>query len=266
MSSQSLSIALVQTDLAWEDQTANLANLEEKIWTIDKVVDLIILPEMFTTGFSMSAEKLAEPMNLHSTKWMKQMAAQTNAVITGSVIIKENGKFFNRLLWASPEGNIQHYDKRHLFRFSGEDEVFSQGFDSKIFELKGWRIFPQICYDLRFPVFSRNTWKSEEAAYDLVFYIASWPAARSSAWDALLPARAIENLSYSIGVNRVGVDGNKIEYCGGSAAFDFKGKTLAQLGNQEEIQIIKLYRQDLEDYRKKFPAWKDADPFHLEKP
>lgn len=264
MPQEDLCIAIIQTDLAWEDKTANLANLEEKIWTMDQRVDLIILPEMFTTGFSMNAEELAEPMNLTACKWMKQMAAQTKAVITGSVIIKEQGKYYNRLLWVSPDGQIQHYNKRHLFRFTGEEKVYSPGTESRVFELKGWKIFPQVCYDLRFPVYSRNSWENEEANYDVVFYIASWPAARTSAWEALLPARAIENLSYSIGVNRVGTDGNGIAYIGQSALYDYKGMALVELGDKEGISIVKLDKNDLEEYRTKFPAWKDADPFRLD--
>lgn len=263
MSDEDLSIALIQTDLYWEDSVANLANLEEKIWSIEQKVDLIILPEMFPTGFSMKAEKLAEPMNLHVCKWMKQMAAQTKSTITGSAIIKEDGKFFNRLLWVEPDGTIRHYDKRHLFRMAKEDELYASGEDRKVFKLKGWKILPQVCYDLRFPVFSRNTWSNGVADYDLVFYIASWPGVRTSAWEALLPARAIENLSYSIGVNRVGVDGNEITYLGASAAYDFNGTKLVQMGAVEAIKYVTLSKRALIAFRKKFPAWQDADAFSL---
>ena len=261
--SPEIRIALVQTDLHWQDKTANLAMLEEKIWGLKGQADLIILPEMFTTGFSMEAEKLAEPMNLTACKWMKQLAAQTQATLTGSVIITEGGKYYNRLLWVNPDGYIEHYDKRHLFRMAHEHETYSSGQKLPIFHLKGWRFCPQVCYDLRFPVWSRNGWDKGEAGYDVVFYVASWPAARVSAWDSLLPARAIENLSYSIGVNRVGIDGNGILYSGHSAAFDFKGEKTADLGETEMIQVISFSAQKLEEYRTKFPAWRDADEFTI---
>lgn len=258
-----LSIALVQTKLYWKDKVSNLAMLEEKLWEIDKGVDLIILPEMFPTGFSMDADELAEPMNLTVCKWMRQMASQKNATIAGSVIIQVDGKFYNRLLWVSPDGMIQHYDKRHLFRMANEDRFFSAGDRLPIFELKGWKICPQVCYDLRFPVWSRNRMIDGRLAYDLVFYVASWPAARVSAWDALLPARAIENLSYSIGVNRVEEDGNGIAYNGHSAAYDFKGGQLEFLGENEKCSQVTLEAEALDSYREKFPAWMDSDGFSI---
>ena len=258
-----LRVALVQTDLHWQDKTANLAMLEEKIWSLKNSCDLIVLPEMFPTGFSMDSATLAEPMNLQVHKWMKQLAAQTGSVITGTVIISEGGKYYNRLLWVAPDGHAQSYDKRHLFRMAIEHASFAPGEQLPIFSLKGWKICPQICYDLRFPVWVRNRWTEGNAAYDLLFYVASWPAARISAWDALLPARAIENLSYTFGVNRVGIDGNQIAYNGHSAAYDFKGETLVNLEEQEQIQVITLNYTALEEYRSKFPAWKDADNFTI---
>ena len=258
-----LRVALVQTDLHWQDKTANLAMLEEKIWSLKNSCDLIVLPEMFPTGFSMDSATLAEPMNLQVHKWMKQLAAQTGSVITGTVIISEGGKYYNRLLWVAPDGHTQSYDKRHLFRMANEDASFAPGEQLPIFSLKGWKICPQICYDLRFPVWVRNRWTEGNAAYDLLFYVASWPAARISAWDALLPARAIENLSYTFGVNRVGIDGNQIAYNGHSAAYDFKGETLVNLKDQDQIQVITLNYTALEEYRSKFPAWKDADNFTI---
>lgn len=201
---EDLTVALIQTDLYWQDREANLAMLEEKIWPLKGKVDLIVLPEMFPTGFSMEAEKLAEPMNFTTIKWLLQMASQTKAVVTGSVIIKEGKQYFNRLLWVSPEGEIAFYDKRHLFRMADEDHHYSMGKQRKVFSLKGWKILPQVCYDLRFPVWSRNTSDEDgQMDYDLAFYIASWPAARDSAWDVLLKARAVENLCYTIGVNRI---------------------------------------------------------------
>lgn len=261
--SSEIKIALVQTTLYWKDKVANLAMLEEKLWDIDEDVDLIILPEMFPTGFSMDAAELAEPMNLTICKWMKQMAAQKNATITGSAIIKVEGKYFNRLLWVSPDGMIQHYDKRHLFRMADEDQSFSAGERLPIFELNGWKICPQVCYDLRFPIWSRNSMVNGELGYDLIFYVASWPAARVSAWDALLPARAIENLAYAIGVNRVAEDGKGIIYNGHSAGYDFKGNQIEFLGESEKIIVLTLDAQALDSYREKFPAWMDSDNFSI---
>jgi len=261
--SQELRIALIQTDLYWKDKVANLAMLEEKIWEIEGGVDLIILPEMFPTGFSMDAAELAEPMNLLVTKWMKQIASQLKAVVTGSVIISENQRYYNRLLWVTPEGVVSWYDKRHLFRMAEEDQVFSSGEKLPIFEVKGWRICPQICYDLRFPVWSRNRRLAEGLSYDVIFYVASWPEARISAWDALLPARAIENLSYTLGVNRIGVDGNGVSYNGHSAAYDFKGSRITPLDDLDKSQVLQLNAELLDAYRSKFPAFLDSDAFEI---
>lgn len=259
-----LKIALVQPDLHWQDTAANLAHLEEMIWSIGQAVDLIILPEMFSTGFSMNAAELAEPMNFTSTKWMKQMASQTKAVISGSVIIKESGKYFNRMLWVNPEGEIATYDKRHLFTMAHEKDYYDRGNENIIVRLKGWKILPQICYDLRFPVWSRNTpGENGGDLYDLVFYVASWPASRISAWDILLKARSVENLAYSIGVNRIGKDGNGVVYNGHSAAYNFKGETLVFSNQEEKVLLVELDYQKLQDFREKFPAWKDADGFKL---
>ncbi len=261
--SPEIRISMVQTDLHWQDKTANLAMLEEKIWGLKGKTDLIILPEMFPTGFSMEASRLAEPMNLTVCKWMKQLAAQTKATITGSAIISEGRKYFNRLLWVNPDGYTEHYDKRHLFRMANEDQTFSPGLKLPIFNLKGWEFCPQVCYDLRFPVWSRNGWEDGVAGYDVVFYVASWPAVRTSAWDTLLPARAIENLSYSIGVNRIGTDGNGISYVGHSAAYDFRGEKIADSGERDGIQTVTFSAQKLEEFRAKFSAWKDADQFRI---
>ncbi len=261
--SPQLSIALVQTTLYWKDKVANFAMLEEKLWQIENGVDLIILPEMFPTGFSMDAIELAEPMNLNICKWMRQMASQKKATIAGSAIIQVDGKYYNRLLWVNPDGMIQHYDKRHLFRMAEEDQTFSAGDRLPIFELNGWKICPQVCYDLRFPIWSRNRMVNGNMGYDLVFYIASWPAARISAWDALLPARAIENLAYSIGVNRIGEDGNGIAYNGHSAVYDYKGTQLQHLSESEQISLVTLDAKSLDSYREKFPAWLDADDFMI---
>jgi len=259
-----LVLALFQSDLYWQDRGANLAMFEEQVWQLKEKVDIIVLPEMFTTGFTMDAATQSEPMNLHTTKWLKQMAMQTQAILTGSLIIKENNNFYNRLLWVTPEGEVSHYDKRHLFRMAQEDHHFDMGRKNIILECKGWKILPQVCYDLRFPVWSRNQATANgEMDYDLAFYVASWPASRVNAWDILLKARAVENLCYTVGVNRVGVDGNGVGYCGHSAAYDFKGNTLATAGEEVNLLTVKLEHEALFAYRKKFPAWKDMDPFEL---
>lgn len=263
MTSTTLKIALVQTDLHWKDKTANMAMLEEKLMNLESDVDLIILPEMFTSGFTMDAKEVAEPMNFTTTKWMKQMAAQTQAIVTGSIVVEEKGNFYNRLLWVNPDGKVDFYDKRHLFRMAGEDGHYDMGTQRKVFEWKGWKIMPQICYDLRFPVWSRNRVGDDKLEYDLLFYVASWPSPRISAWDILLKARAVENLSYSIGVNRIGQDGNGVPYSGHSAAYNFKGEILGFSESKEEILFIDLDLNSLQEYREKFPAWLDGDQFDL---
>lgn len=261
-----LSIALVQTALHWEDASANLAMLEEKIWSLNGGVDVIVLPEMFNSGFTMHAERVAEKMNMRTTKWLKQMAAQTGALILGSVIIEEDNKYYNRLCWAEPNGRLMHYDKKHLFRMAGEHKVFSPGKDGITGEWCGWRIRPLVCYDLRFPVWSRNTWDnaSKRPDYDLLVYVANWPSARSIAWDTLLKARAIENLSFAAGVNRVGTDGNQVEYNGHSALIGPRGEEIIPSFEQEAVKVAKLHAEELHSYREKFPAFMDADGFRLE--
>ncbi|WP_028981354.1 amidohydrolase [Sporocytophaga myxococcoides] len=257
---QDLKITLVQTPLFWKNSGANLAMLEEKLWQMKEQSDLIILPEMFTTGFSMDAAELAEPMNLTAFKWMKQMAAQKKAVITGSVIIKEGDKFHNRLIWMEPDGSFDAYDKRHLFRMAGEDKVYTAGIKKLIKEIKGWKICPLVCYDLRFPVFSRN----RQNEYDLLIYVANWPAARNVAWKTLLRARAIENISYVAGVNRIGTDGKDLEYSGDSAVIGPVGEYIEELNDREELKTITLSAEHLNAFRQKFPAHLDADSFELE--
>jgi omega-amidase len=254
-----LTLTLIQTNLHWQNAEANRAMLEEKIWQIGQKTDLIILPEMFTTGFSMQASELAEPMNLHTFKWLKQMAKQTEAVIMGSYIVQENGNYFNRLIWMQPDGEFAHYDKRHLFRMAEEHQTYTGGLQKIIQTLQGWRICPLICYDLRFPVWSRNV----NLEYDLLVYVANWPQARNVAWSSLLQARAIENLSYCVGVNRVGTDGKGIYYSGDSAVIDFKGTHLFQKADEEAIFTITLVKNDLLEYRQKFPANLDADKFEI---
>ena len=253
-----LNLALIQSDIHWHQIDANLAMFEEKIWQINEPTDIIVLPEMFQTGFTMEHEGLSEPMNLTTFKWMKQMAAQKKAVVTGSYIVKEGGETFNRLVWMQPDGEYQTYDKRHLFRMANEHNHFSGGVDRLVVECKGWKICPLICYDLRFPVWSRNV----NLAYDLVLYVANWPAVRVNAWDALLKARAMENVAYAVGLNRVGKDGKDIEYNGHTGAYSPKGETLA-FSEQEEVVCLALSKSKLNDFREKFPAHLDADRFTI---
>jgi omega-amidase len=262
---QNLRITTIQTTLHWENPTANLAMLEEKISSINDPTDVIVLPEMFTTGFSMNAQALAEPMNFHTTRWMKQMAAKTGALILGSLIIKEENKFFNRLIWMEPSGDFYTYDKRHLFRMADEDKIYSAGKNILIMEWKGWRICPLVCYDLRFPVWSRNRFDndSKSLGYDVLIYVANWPAARSHHWQALLKARAIENLSYVVGVNRVGKDGKNVEYGGHTSITTAQGEEIYQAGSQEEIRTTELDAEALRNWRAKFPAYLDGDDFEL---
>jgi predicted amidohydrolase len=225
---------------------------------------------MFTTGFSMNAAALAEPMNLTTFKWMKQQAAQTGAVVTGSYIVKEKDKYYNRLLWMRPDSSFEIYDKRHLFRMADEHHTYTAGGKRIIPVLKGWRICPLICYDLRFPVWSRNceltsqqTDNPHQPSYDCLLYIANWPAARNYAWSALLQARAIENISYVIGVNRVGTDGKGHTYSGDSAVISPKGERIFYQADQEVMQTVSLNAEELNTFRQKFPAYMDADRFFL---
>lgn len=257
---QDLKVTLIQSPLHWEDPVANMAMFEEKIWSMEEETDLILLPEMFTTGFSMNAEKLAEPMNLHSFKWMQKMAAQKKCDLAGSIIIKENGQFFNRLIWIRADGTWYSYDKKHLFTFAGEHEHFSAGSGKITVELKGWKILPLICYDLRFPLWARN---SKEDPYDLLLYVANWPQPRVSAWTALLKARAIENAAYCVGLNRIGQDGIGLNYSGQSGAYDHLGTQLLNAGDREGIFSLTLSKNKLVTYRKKFPVLNDADAFRI---
>lgn len=263
---QDLRITLIQSDLHWEDTEANLAMFEEKVWQIGSATDVIVLPEMFTTGFSMMAPKLAELMNMRTFKWMKQMADQTGALMLGSYMVKVHDRYFNRLLWMEPGGNYKTYDKRHLFRMSGEHKIYSAGESLLISSWKGWRICPLICYDLRFPVWSRNTWdhQASKLAYDLMIYVANWPTARIEAWDTLLRARAIENLSYVVGVNRIGQDGNGIEYNGNSAIISPKGETIYTNEGADLSRTVELSANSLLAFRDRFPAYMDADEFSIE--
>jgi len=253
-----LNIALVQTTLVWHDCKANHAHFED---LLDQAqgADLVILPEMFTTGFSMESEALAEPENGVTSKWLLAQAKRINAVVTGSVIVRSaDGSHRNRLLWARPDGELLHYDKRHLFRMAGEHEHYSPGERQVQFELKGWRIRPLICYDLRFPVWSRDARDT-----DLLLYTANWPAARRQHWNRLLPARAIENLCYVAAVNRVGTDGKGFAYSGDSQVLDFQGESLLNIGEADGVFHVSLSAESLSAYRQKFPAYLDADTFEI---
>lgn len=259
-----MNLTLLQPDLFWHDPVANRAMLEEHIFTLPEPTDLIVLPEMFTTGFTMEAPVVAEPMGLTTFRWLKQMAAQTGAVVTGSYVVQEKGGYFNRLIWMQPDGQFDSYDKRHLFRMAGEDAIYTAGTSRIVKEWKGWRICPLICYDLRFPVWSRNQQadaNSTDFDYDLLLYVANWPAARRNAWNVLLQARAIENLSYVIGVNRVGEDGNGHPYSGDSAVINFKGEVLFRQTDTETVHQQTLSLDELQAFRAKFPANLDADSF-----
>ncbi|WP_181305221.1 amidohydrolase [Rufibacter sp. XAAS-G3-1] len=254
-----LHVSLLQADLIWHDAAANRANFQAKIEQLP-ATDLIILPEMFTTGFSMEAPLLAEEMDGASVAWMREMAQKQNAVVMGSLIIHENGQYYNRVLWMRPDGTHAHYDKRHLFRMAGECEAYSPGTRKLIVDLNGWKICPLVCYDLRFPVWSRNT----PLAYDVLIYIASWPDRRRLAWQTLLRARAIENLAYCVGVNRVGTDAKGHAYSGDSAAYNLLGEELVHHEFEEAVSTITLSRQHLEETRQKLPWDIDADAFTIE--
>lgn len=260
-----LRVTLVQSSLHWHSTEANLAMLEEKLWELNEPTDLIVLPEMFTTGFTNDAAALAEPMNSRTFRWMKQMAEKTQAVLLGSYIVREQTRFYNRLLWMEPDGSFAHYDKRHLFRMSDEHATFSPGGHRLIKVWKGWRVCPLICYDLRFPVWSRNViTDTGELSYDLLIYVANWPAVRSQVWQTLLQARAIENASYVVGVNRVDEDGNQIAYDGHSMVIDFQGDTIFEARDTDVVSTQTLSAEQLRTFRAAFPVHQDADRFSLE--
>ena len=253
-----LNLALVQTTLAWHDRTANLEHFEALLEQA-RGAHLIILPEMFTTGFSMDSASLCEPEHGPTSKWLRAQAVRLSAVVTGSVIIQAaDGSHRNRLLWARPDGELLHYDKRHLFRMAGEHKHYTPGERQVQFELNGWRIRPLICYDLRFPVWSRDAQDT-----DLLLYTANWPGARRLHWNRLLPARAIENLCYVAAVNRVGTDGKGFAYTGDSQVLDFQGESLLSAGEADGVFHVSLSAAELAAYRTRFPAHLDADSFTL---
>jgi predicted amidohydrolase len=258
-----LTISLIQTDLFWEDKAANLQMLEKKISELQEKTEIIILPEMFTTGFSMRAEELAETMEGPSVAWMRRISAAQKVILTGSLIISENGQYFNRLIWMLPNGQYGQYDKRHCFSLAGEDKYYSPGDKRLIASVKGWKVNLCICYDLRFPVWSRQMKSPDSTSpeFDLLIYVANWPNRRIHAWKTLLPARAIENQCYVAAVNRVGNDGNEIAHSGFSMVVDPMGEVVHMEPGKEGILTIMIDRNKLDQTRQQLPFWKDADPF-----
>lgn len=260
-----LKVTLIQTQLHWENIEQNLRMFDEKIDSIKERTEIVILPEMFSTGFSMKSGQLAETMDGSAVQWMKKKAAEKNIIITGSLIIKENDQYLNRLIWMQPNGVAGTYDKRHLFGYAGEHEHYQPGDKRLIAQVKGWKICPIICYDLRFPVWSRNVISPETGApvYDVLINVANWPERRSIAWKTLLHARAIENQCYAIGVNRVGNDGNNIYHSGDSSLIDPLGEIIYRKEHDEDIFTTTLERSRLDEIRKNIPFLKDADKFQV---
>ena len=269
-----LNITTIQADLHWEDRSANLRMFEEKINSVKEKMQVVVLPEMFNTGFSMNPVLLAEEMDGTTVEWMKNIASSKNIIVTGSVIIEDEGNYYNRLIWMQPNGQYGFYDKRHLFAYAGEHEHYAPGRKRLVASVKGWRILLLVCYDLRFPVWSRQAIYSRipggdgtgpgEPEYDVMIYVANWPERRIHAWKTLLQARAIENQCYVVGVNRTGKDGNDISYNGESMIIDAMGETLYTKANEEDIFTITLQREKLEETRRKLPFLKDADRFFIE--
>ena len=263
---QDLKIAFIQSSLEWEDKEKNLINFDQLIQDqlCSKEFDLLVLPEMFNTGFTMNAKKMAEKMNGRAVKWMKKKAADLNCEVGASVIIEDEGKYFNRFLIVDSAKVKAYYDKRHLFRMADEHEHYSPGKRRVVYEIKGWRILLQVCYDLRFPVFSRNRTINGEKEYDLSIYIANWPEKRNHVWKTLLQARAAENQAFCLGVNRIGTDGNDISYSGDSMLVDPWGNIQQQCAEKiESVKILTLQRGVLEHLNQRFPAYKDADSFNI---
>ena len=259
---EDLRITLIQSPLTWESPKENLTHFGDVIRSETHAADLILLPEMFSTGFTMHAAAMAESMDGPAVAWMRETAAGSSATLCGSLIIAEGGKYFNRLVWMRPDGTHLTYDKRHLFRLAGEEKTYTGGAEKIIADLKGWRILPLICYDLRFPVWSRRT---EKENYDLLLYVANWPDRRIRAWNTLLPARAVENQCYVAGLNRVGDDGNGIAHSGYSAVYDPAGEPLWQAeAGAACMQTVTLNYEALVKHRRMFAFERDADRFFLE--
>ncbi|NDV58108.1 amidohydrolase [Bacteroides sp. 519] len=251
-----MKVSLFQTNIIWENIEENLNRLQKKLESLQEGTNLVILPEMFSTGFSMNSEQLAEPVTGNTIRTLKELASHYQTAITGSFIATENNKYYNRGFFITPNKDACYYDKHHLFRMGDEINHFAAGNQKLIVNYQGWNICLLICYDLRFPVWSRNV----NNEYDLLVYTANWPSSRQSVWDTLLPARALENMCYVCGVNRVGTDGNDLNYQGGSVLYSPKGKLLGKVqDNEEAIETIEIDLQSLQTFREKFPVWKDAD-------
>lgn len=262
----SLTFTIIQTQLFWEEKTRNLQMLEEKINSVPVKTEVIILPEMFSTGFSMKPEQLAEEMDGETIAWMRRISSERKIILAGSSMIAENGNYYNRLVWMLPNGKMGLYDKKHLFAYGNEHKHYTRGNKRLIASVKGWRINLLVCYDLRFPVWSRQSKgseKSEGLEYDVLIYVANWPERRSSVWKTLLQARAIENQSFCIGVNRVGKDGNDVSHSGDSMIINPLGEVLYHKANDEDIYTITLQKEELTRAREKMPFWKDADSFKI---
>ena len=255
---EKLQVNLIQFDIVWEQPEVNRKILDKLLRNKNNENSILLLPEMFTTGFSGNSRALAENMTGNNIDWMKEHSKALNSVLAGTIIIAEDGKYFNRFLWVQPDGKIQSYDKRHLFRMSDEPNHFDPGNHLTDIEYQGWKFRLMVCYDLRFPVWSRNT-----SDYNVLIYSANWPASRSEVWLSLLKARAIENFCYVAGINRCGTDGKAINYNGFSSLFNFKGELIAQAGASEEILSTSLNYEELMNFRKKFPAHLDRDEFEV---
>lgn len=254
-----LKVAIIQSDLVWENPKQNRKNFSEKIDTIVKAVDIIVLPEMFTTAFTMNAQAVAETMDGKTVSWMQKKAVETGAAIIGSLIVFDDNKYYNRLLFVEPSGEITIYNKRHTFTLAGEDKVYAAGTEKVIINYKGWKICPLVCYDLRFPVWARNV-----ENYDILMYVANWPKPRVQAWEALLKARAIENMSYVVGVNRVGLDDLQNEYSGNSAVYDVLGNIITNIKpSKEQVELVTLEKNHINFYRNKLKFLDDKDSFSL---
>jgi omega-amidase len=261
----SLTFTLIQTALHWEDKAANRHLLEEKIATLQQPTQIVVLPEMFSTGFSMRPEALAETMQGPTVQWMKKIAAAHKIILTGSVIIEEDGNYYNRAIWMQPNGHHGCYNKRHLFAYAEEDQHYTAGQQRFVASVNGWRIALFVCYDLRFPVWCRHQLdNAKNFEYDVALYVANWPQRRSRTWQTLLQARAIENQCYVVGVNRVGEDGNGIYYSGDSMVVDALGENIYHKAAIEDVFTITLQKEALNDVRAKFPFWRDADGFQIQ--
>ena len=261
-----LRVSLVQGDTRWHDPDANREYYGDLIGSLHGITDLVVLPETFTSGFSNEAIDRAETMDGPTVEWMRGHARDLDAAITGSVQLRTDAGVSNRLLFVTPDGEVRYYDKRHLFRYAGEHERYAAGRDRLTLEWRGWRICPMVCYDLRFPVFSRNRYDVERKGdldYDLLIYVANWPGVRAHAWRTLMRARAIENLCYVAAVNRVGTDGNGLVYAGDSAVMDYLGNPVSECTDMEVVSTTTLFLEELRAHRERFPAMLDADRFEL---